>query len=301
MQDMSYAKFQIIYDGPALTDSLMDVRDLAPALLALGDSIEEANFALNRKKSSISLKVNASFQSGCFGIEFDVIQGTLDQALSLFTDNGISTAKEIVELLGFASSPFIGLLGLLRWLKGRKPDEIILIEHNQVKVICDNKTLVTEQKTIELYRHYKLRQALEKAVVEQLNKEGINSVAFKTAGKDDFITVSKSESQWFKATVDEENLGSDINTYTLQIITVSFKGDNKWRLSDGNNTFFATITDESFLKKVDHGEEKFASGDLLKVKLKKRQWLANGQIKAEQEIIKVMEHRGAHKQQDVFK
>lgn len=88
---MSYAKFQIIYDGPALTDSLMDVRDLAPALLALGDAIEEANFALNRKKSSISLKVNASFQSGCFGIEFDVIQGTLDQALSLFTDNGITS------------------------------------------------------------------------------------------------------------------------------------------------------------------------------------------------------------------
>lgn len=95
---MKPAHFQIIYDGPALADSTMDVRDLAPALLALGSVIEEANYALNRQKAKIAVKVKGSFKTGCFGIEFDVVQSLLDQTLSLFQDTGIASAKEIIEL-----------------------------------------------------------------------------------------------------------------------------------------------------------------------------------------------------------
>ena len=38
---MSHTTFQIIYDGPALENSTMDVKDLAPALLALGEANNE--------------------------------------------------------------------------------------------------------------------------------------------------------------------------------------------------------------------------------------------------------------------
>jgi len=67
---MSHATFQIIYDGPALENSTMDVKDLAPALLALGEAIEQANFSTNHQKASVVLNVRASFKTGCFGIEF---------------------------------------------------------------------------------------------------------------------------------------------------------------------------------------------------------------------------------------
>lgn len=39
---MSSTSFQVVYDGPALEGSTIDVRDLAPALLAFGDVIEQA-------------------------------------------------------------------------------------------------------------------------------------------------------------------------------------------------------------------------------------------------------------------
>ena len=44
---MSTSHFGIAFEGPAFDDGEIDVRDLAPALLALGDVIQAANHALN--------------------------------------------------------------------------------------------------------------------------------------------------------------------------------------------------------------------------------------------------------------
>ena len=44
---MAEIEFHIAYDGPALVDGRMDVRDLAPALIALGELFQEANGMIN--------------------------------------------------------------------------------------------------------------------------------------------------------------------------------------------------------------------------------------------------------------
>jgi hypothetical protein len=43
---MSKIAFQLRYDGPALSEHGMDVADLAPALLALGDLIKRLTLPL---------------------------------------------------------------------------------------------------------------------------------------------------------------------------------------------------------------------------------------------------------------
>ena len=53
---MSSTSFQVVYDGPALAGSTIDVRELAPALLAFGDVIEQANFTLNAGRTSVALR-----------------------------------------------------------------------------------------------------------------------------------------------------------------------------------------------------------------------------------------------------
>lgn len=291
---MSNATFQIVYDGPILQDSTMDVNQLAPALLALGKTIEEANFALNDSHTKVVLKVKASFRSGCFGIDFDVTQSLMEQTLNLFKESPISTAKELVEYLGFVGGSIVGVIGLIRWVKNKKIDEVVVLDNGNVKVIVDGKSIEVELKTIELYRSYKLRLALERAILEPLEIDGIETVALTTDPEKGFITIEKNDRHWFKAPSQEEQLIEeteyDIN---LQIVSVSFKDDNKWRFSDGGSPFFASILHEEFLNRVHQSEESFTSGDILRVHIKKRQWLSGETMKSEYDITEVIEHKKA--------
>lgn len=291
---MSHTTFQVVYDGHGLQDSTMDVTQLAPALLALGKVMEEANFSLNDSRAKVSLRVKASFQSGCFGIDFDVVQGLLDQTLTLFKDSPVSTAKDIVEYLGFICGSGVGLIQLIKWLKGRVIKEVILFDDGTVEVVVDGDSIKMELKTIELYRNFKLRQALEKAISDPLEKDGIDSVAFTTDATKGFFTIAKEESRWFKSPEQESQLlDENTTTINLQLVSVSFKDDNKWRFSDGSSPFFANILDQSFLNRVQQSEESFTAGDILRVKLKKKQWMIGDSMKSEHEILEVLEHKKA--------
>ena len=66
------AKFHIIYDGPALKNNEIDVKDLAPSLLAISDAIEEANKILNRGRAKVVLNIKASFKTGSFGVDLSL-------------------------------------------------------------------------------------------------------------------------------------------------------------------------------------------------------------------------------------
>lgn len=291
---MSHTTFQVVYDGHGLQDSTMDVNQLAPALLALGKVMEEANLTLNDSRAKVSLRVKASFQSGCFGIDFDVVQGLVDQTLNLFKESQISSAKEIVEHLGFMYCSGLGLIHFIKWLKGRTIREVILFDNDTVKVVVDDDSFTTELKTIELYRNFKLRLALEKAITEPLERDGIDSVAFTSNPSKGFFTIVKEERHWFKSPEQENQLlGENESVTNLQLVSVSFKDDNKWRFSDGNSTFHATVLHHEYLTHVQQSEISFTAGDILRVRLKKRQWMQGDNMKSEYEILEVLDHKKA--------
>lgn len=299
---MSHTSFQVIYDGPALEGSLIDVRDLAPALLAFGDVIEQANATINDGHAKITLKVSASFKSGCFGIDFSVVQSLLDQALDLFKGTPIKSAKELLDYLGVFStiggvvaSSGVGLIKVIKWLRNRPIQEIVLLEKNNVRIVLlDGESVEIERETLELLRNYKLRLALEKAIAEPLEKEGFESVAFRVEDRSDFIVIRKEDRGFFKAPdAQKEDLLDKTEVANLQLLSVSFKEENKWRFTDGSNTFAAAVTDTHFLTRVAEGTESFTAGDILNVQLRRRQWLAGESIKSEYEIEKVNSHRKA--------
>ncbi len=293
---MSNTSFQVVYDGPALTGSTIDVRDLAPALLAFGDVIEQANMTLNDGRTSVALRVNASFKSGCFGIDFSIVQSLLTQVTGLFKEPAVVTAKEVTENLGFVfatgSSAVGGVLYVIRWLRNRKIKRVVLLDNGKARIEVDDDQLETEQRTISLLQNFKLRQAFESAIAKPLERDGYDSVAISTDPESGFVTITKAERGYFFAPpADTEELEDQTTKANLQIVSVAFKDDNKWRFYDGTTQFHAAILDDRFVHRVQIGEENFAAGDILTVMLRKRQWLEADVMKAEHEVIEVIKHR----------
>ena len=68
---MAGATFSIAYDGPALFDGTMDVRDLAPALLSMHQLLDGACTALYGDNQKIRVSVSATGQ-GSFEVFLNV-------------------------------------------------------------------------------------------------------------------------------------------------------------------------------------------------------------------------------------
>lgn len=290
---MGEANFGLVYDGPALTGNEMSVRDLAPALLAFAEVLEQANSTINQDRARVALKVRATFKTGCFGVDFSVVQSLTEQFLGLFRDEAIADARQLLEALGLvATLSGGGLIHLLKWLRNRKIKEVIFQSQNRALVVLeDGEQRETEQRVIALLRNYKLRQAFEQAVAQPLDKPGIETVAFMRETGEAFVTISREDGDAFVAPQEaEEDILDNVREELLHILNIAFKNANKWRFGMGEMSFFATMSDAAFLQRVENGEESFRAGDILRVRLRKRQSRLGMSIHTEYTVEEVLEH-----------
>src|ERR1017187_10281891 len=105
---MSKAHFQLAYDVKAGT---MDVNELAPALLATGDLLREANRQLNGERSDVSVKVQSDFRRGSFEVALVVDHTLLEQAKNLLFPAGVVGAAALIKLLFGTEIGKKGVLG----------------------------------------------------------------------------------------------------------------------------------------------------------------------------------------------
>lgn len=293
IDDMSKASLQIVYDGPALQTHEMEVRDLAPALLALGELFEQANATLNDGRSKVAVNVKGSFKTGCFAIDLNVTQSLMQQAQDLFSGNAVTAALNLIAILGLAGTSTKGVFQLIRWVRNRKITNVEIMSDGVVRIYCDEDHFETEQEVLALFRNWKLRKAFQDVVHKPLQKPGIDYFAVREV-KGDFAAITKDEAENFVAPEQEEEfLDETDRIVNLQVVNVAFKNDNKWRFFDGASTFYANILDEKFLADVNNGDRMFANGDLLKVTLRERKTLSGDMLKAEKEILEVLDHRRA--------
>jgi hypothetical protein len=293
----STAHFRITYDGPALANSEMEVRSLAPALHAIGDLLEAANRAINGNQSKVAVNVRASFKTGCFGIDLVIVQGWLRDVVDMFNSREVTAAVNILGLLGLSGTAVAkSLIGVLKWLRGRKIMRVQRMNDHAV-LFVDEDQLEIELDVLKLLADIETRKALEAVVREPLQREGINVFS---SGTDDSVdvTINDNETFWFITPDAEEQTLSELDSEeSLQLVAVVFKDDNKWRFSDGASTFYATLADDEFLQRVNLDEERFGKNDLFRVKLTRRQYLDVGGVMRQEVIVhKVIEHTPAMRQ-----
>lgn len=293
---MSSKAFYIAYDGPALENNQMAVKDLAPALLALSDLFDEANKVLNGSKADIRLDVKGTFKSGCFGIDLIVVQDLLASLINFLPSReAISTAADICEVLAFCGGSTMGLISVLRRLKGRKIKRIDAIDKKAV-IYVDEEQIETEIAVIELLRNSRAREAVDASIAQPLEKEGIETVAFTDTPADpnSFCTIRAEEAAYFKAPIIEDEELEHIEYETnVQLLGVSFQENNKWRFDDGSSKFYAEILDKDFYNKINEHVIAFAKDDILKVRIREHQKITKEGLKTEKFIIKVLSHRSA--------
>lgn len=283
-------RFNVVYDGPALAEHRMDVRDLAPALIAISDLFASANKELNGDTADVRVEVKASFKAGSFGIELLFSQDFISQIRDMFagqTATALANASGILALIGFTGT---GVVQLLKKLKGRRPYEIIQRGEVAEVLITESERIEVDARVIKLWRSRTVRTSLEKTLSPLLN-EGIsdfgivyNDAVTLELHDDDLPSFSSS------APTEAEVVSDAVTKKVLLLESVVFKDDNKWRVHDGQYPFHAAIEDPEFIVKINNGE-RFGKGDVLIVDLRQVQTIDNGQLKTEYSIVKVHEHR----------
>ena len=285
---------RITYDGPALDAHAMDVRALAPALLAFGDLCEHAAQALYGDAVRVRVEVRASFRTGSFGIDLSVSQQLAQQVIHWLSGDGATAAanaKALLEIIGIAGAAAGGgLIGVLRWLKGRRIKRVETDPQGRRIIAEDGDAIAVEERVLLLLQRRSVRESLQR-VVEPIEREGIERVAF---GDDETITtvIERHEAGWFSVPhIEDVMILDETRVINFSIVSLSFREDNKWRLFDGQAIIYATLADQALLERVNRNQARFAKGDILKAQTRVIQWQTADGLRTEYTILRVLEHR----------
>lgn len=296
MTDMSAkVHFSIKYDGPALASHQMDVRELAPALIALSEMLEQSNKAAFPDAAEVRVNVQGNFKGGSFGVDLIAMQSVAQQIVSIFSGPEATASANLFAILGgLGLLGSGGLIGVIKWLKGRKPSAIRFEGDKTIFELRGSETVETFEVDLvagKLYQSRVVRQSLAR-VIKPLEREGVDVFACGRDGTTETV-VEKNEVPWFELAASEADVVSDTVSegVLLQIESAVFKDDNKWRFSDGATSFFAEIADTDFLARIDSGDERFGKGDVLVVDLGRVQSISDSGLKLEYTVVKVREHR----------
>ncbi len=296
MEDMTATvHFSIKYDGPALADHQMDVRELAPALIALSNLLEEASKAAYPDSSEVRVQVKGNFKGGSFGVDFIALQSISQQIVSML---GGPTATAAANLLGILGGLGLlggaGLIGLIKFLNGKTPSKIEVrgdSEIFEIRTAEEVQTFEVDLLAGRLYRSSVVKQSLAR-VLKPLEQEGVDVFASGINGVTQNVVTKADLPAFIEAALEAEVVSDVLNpSVLLQIESAVFKDGNKWRLNDGSTSFFATIIDPDFLQKIESGAERFGKGDLLVVDLRRVQSITDTGLKTELIIERVLEHK----------
>lgn len=290
--DNSQARLDIVYDGPALADGSMNVRDLAPAMMAVGGFFEAANRVTNGDNAKVNVSVRAT-SAGSFHVLFEVAQ-SLGEADVLKADIGdfLTTANALKALLIGGGGAAGGIFALIKWLRGRRP-QVTKINEDLYDLTVDGETYKVPLQLLRLYQNTEILRNIQH-MVRPVKEPGIDRFMLRESDQT-VQEVTKDDVDSFDIPEYEELILDEEHQYAFSIVRLTFKENNKWQLTDGQNTFSVLMKDKAFQQRVDNNRVAFAKGDLLICNLRMRQWQIEGGVgvKTEYEVTQVVEHRPA--------
>lgn len=305
---MTSSTFRIAFEGAALDDGEIDVRDLAPALLALGDVVQAANRALNGDRAQASLKMKAT-SKGSFEalLSIDVsILTALGDLLDVVTANPdrMTAADTLMELLlkagGVTAAAVTGLFGALKFLRGKRPEKVEARPDGTVVIVHNHNSIIVDPRTVALLNDAPTRQAVEKFSERALASPQIEGIRIAdVSGSDPLILgpEDRTAMQVPAQSQDEELLASTTRDVWLKIVTSAFRDGYKWRFSDGGEKpFSADVEDVDFVNAVLEGKIALSANDTLLCSISEEQRTGPNGLSKEIKVLRVLKHEPGAKQ-----
>lgn len=287
---MSEATFKLAYDGDALRDHEMDVSDLAPALLGLGELLKAAGRIVDGEGTDVRVRVRST-EPGCFQVWLSLIVDNASALKGLLETGDGQLAFNLLSVLGVTVGGPIGAVQLIKKLKGKAPTNVTQLPTGMVSLEIDGTKIEVPEPVARVTFNSSVRVAIEKVIAEPLSRDGIESVSLGTSASVE--KIEKSEGEYFRAPPLAES-DEFVSKYRkmFSIVTLSFKQGQKWKLNDGQGAPKSVImSDAEFAARVDRSEVSFSKGDLLICDVVERSRRTAAGFKSEYEIVKVVEHR----------
>lgn len=285
------------FDGSAVQGQ-MNLDNLLPALMGFSSIIQQINRDVNKTDKKLEIYLKAT-ENGSFNIVVDLVAlGLLQQFTELFkTKESKESLNAILDLIlkgnqviGGVLSPVFGIIKFIIWrknqpIKTEKIDDKITKVTNQIT----GETVNVYNYSLDASMNPLILKQFQKLISDPLGKEGIENLDISVDGEEDRKeTIEKANAPYFTSSNSEKEISEQIETEYLEIDTIQFDSD-KWKFRLCQDTIWAKIEDEKFLKKIDNHDISFAKGDILLANLKITKGFKDGKIIRETSLIEVLD------------
>ena len=293
----SIHQFTLSYQGSALVDHSMSVRELAPALAAIGDLFERSNDLLYLGSAEVDTKVTATAPAS---FDITLVVEMARKTISVLGSPLVTAAVNLFQLI-------VMTIKLLKHLRGEST-ALANSTDGQVAKELENFEIRTEDfelsaqaspetmqsvlpHALQLLRDYPYRKSLHE-LVDPLHRDGIDRLSIKDSTRE-LEVIEKDDLPFFDPSSDQTD--SERVTTLQRMLTVIApylgEGTGQWRLRDEGTIHYYNVKDSQFIENVKRGSFSFTVGDRLDCQVQYTEITRDdGTDRIDRDIIRVFRH-----------
>jgi hypothetical protein len=283
---MSRVAFRFQYTGSALEAGLMDVRDLAPALLALGNLCEQANYEVNPGEIGARVQIRA-VSPGSFNVDFWLQVGLMYQVATSLGLNPITSAKDVFELVKTVIETAKTITGAVT--------DVVNLENGSTRVTIEHKhTHDVSDRVYGLLTRPAIQDDIRR-IVAPLRHEGVDALNIIQNGKpvetvttEDLSTLDNLPRALPSKEPEVIEQTSTIERW-FKVISLSSESKYKWRFSDGGPPFPVKVDDKHLYEEAKAGHLGIEPGFLVKARIRSETRFEKGEAETENHLLEILE------------